>query len=1268
MWRCLLNDPNVSRNGRRGQRQNGVDIYGIRNSDPDHVVGIQCKLKSDGHCLTEKEIRGELKNALTFEPDLREYFIITTAPDDVALQELARKLSADQTKRGRHLLVYVWGWNTLEEKIANYAEALKAFDPTYGAFGGQLLEKMDGGMAHIEAMEARLTAKIMDVPAQFVSFNKGINVPPGDATVARDSFEAHLDVQIDSFRQIANDGKPRTAHSLLTSLFDQVEATASGRILFRIKANIGNCHLALGENDQAAALFTEAYEHAPTEPKAIANKALSLLLQGEWKSIQAFADEELRADPTNDALAGYFVQASRFDDTVEEPLDLLPDPVKQSAPVTIARVAFLRHRGRSAEWWQAARDARDAHPDDDFAKQLAAEADVDEITGTTRFQRTARLVDDERDKITAAAAVLLELWNKAQRGEEGAQPEAVILCSNLTVAYRALEDLPKALDIAQQGLAVAPENAELVIRATAVAIDAGDMELAHRLLPQLSEGPSAAILQFQFFVEREDWPAVIELCRTSADQFSEAERLMMTTTGRLAEIKLSPGEDTAALLSTVVRDAADNARASIVSAEFARMLGQEELADEAYRNALLLIDADSHIAERVMTAFHAVKRNDWRNVVDMLNDHVAMEVDSTELKILARAFVNDTPVRRSGVLFFDKLPAAISNLPFYQTAAGLLHFNRGDLKQAEKYLRGAVALNPDLTSYLVLFSTLRRSNQEDMIAPILETLDTNQVMGTEVEKISLAHELRAVGQEARAFELAYRVLMRAGNDPNVALKYFGLIMSDTSSDLLTSAHGVAVDMWVRLEGSNGEQNEFVIEEGESRPTEGVINPAHPTATAVIGLEVGASFDQPVPVGDSITWRVIEIKHKYIHALHDVMENFQVRFPNAEGLYRLSANEGDVQSVLDHLKEVAETNREVADFYLVQQFPMAVVASQFGGDIVGFADYIRLLDASIETCAGTRPERLAARATINQHRAAGAVLDTYTAWTAASMDVFDILIAVFGTLVVPRSTLDDLQTLKEVGKFRAGESITIAWHNGQFIKQEYSKADIEARSRYIDEQIAKIELNCTVLPSSAPDSPTQLATAVTTNFGPHVLDAANLTAEGYILVSEDLYFRQMANAAVSAKGVWLQVVLTYALDKKLMTRSRFAEAVVQLAARKHGHVSLDANTLWDVFAADNTSKLERFRAIAEFIGSKKADLRSHISVVIEFFALLWRGGLTAEIKGMKATGILLENLIRHCGEHWPHILNYLRTKANRPLQGYINQWMIGHFLPKEPPTS
>ncbi|TDM75645.1 hypothetical protein CEE97_10960, partial [Lactobacillus crispatus] len=130
-------------NGRRGQRQNGVDLFGVRNGDPTHQVGIQCKLKGDGHVLTADEVREEVRKALTFRPELREYFIITTAPDDVALQELVRELSLEQKAKGRAILIYVWGWNTLEERISESAEARKQFDPDYGAFSDQILEQVD---------------------------------------------------------------------------------------------------------------------------------------------------------------------------------------------------------------------------------------------------------------------------------------------------------------------------------------------------------------------------------------------------------------------------------------------------------------------------------------------------------------------------------------------------------------------------------------------------------------------------------------------------------------------------------------------------------------------------------------------------------------------------------------------------------------------------------------------------------------------------------------------------------------------------------------------------------------------------------------------------------------------------------------------------------------------------------------------------------------------------------------------------------------------
>lgn len=100
LWCGLLKDPNVQKNGRRGQGQDGVDLYGIRDRDPDQYVGIQCKLKGDGKALSDKEVRTEVEKALKFKPALREFFIVTTAPDDAAMHELARVIHRRASRQG----------------------------------------------------------------------------------------------------------------------------------------------------------------------------------------------------------------------------------------------------------------------------------------------------------------------------------------------------------------------------------------------------------------------------------------------------------------------------------------------------------------------------------------------------------------------------------------------------------------------------------------------------------------------------------------------------------------------------------------------------------------------------------------------------------------------------------------------------------------------------------------------------------------------------------------------------------------------------------------------------------------------------------------------------------------------------------------------------------------------------------------------------------------------------------------------------------------
>ncbi len=118
LWRCLLNDPNVQRNGRSGQRQAGVDIFGVRNSNPHHLVGVQCKLKGAGQKLTEREVRDEFREASTFRPALREFVIASTAPDDAGMQLLARELAVEAHGGGWNVSIQIRGWNTLEERIS----------------------------------------------------------------------------------------------------------------------------------------------------------------------------------------------------------------------------------------------------------------------------------------------------------------------------------------------------------------------------------------------------------------------------------------------------------------------------------------------------------------------------------------------------------------------------------------------------------------------------------------------------------------------------------------------------------------------------------------------------------------------------------------------------------------------------------------------------------------------------------------------------------------------------------------------------------------------------------------------------------------------------------------------------------------------------------------------------------------------------------------------------------------------------------------------
>jgi hypothetical protein len=123
-------NPNLARHGRQGQKQDGVDIYGI--DSLQNFVGVQCKNTTTS--ISEKIVDGECLKAEKFEPTLTALYIATTADRDVNIQAYARQLSAERRKANKFPVDVVF-WQDIIHDLSRDELPIRQHYPQY--FGQQ---------------------------------------------------------------------------------------------------------------------------------------------------------------------------------------------------------------------------------------------------------------------------------------------------------------------------------------------------------------------------------------------------------------------------------------------------------------------------------------------------------------------------------------------------------------------------------------------------------------------------------------------------------------------------------------------------------------------------------------------------------------------------------------------------------------------------------------------------------------------------------------------------------------------------------------------------------------------------------------------------------------------------------------------------------------------------------------------------------------------------------------------------------------------------
>lgn len=118
IWELTPGD--VKKNGRMGQAQHGVDVYG-KPKGCSSYIGIQCKGKDDyTHAyLTELEIDNEIEKAKSFKPCLQKLIFATTANKDAQIEEYIRVKNIHNIEQGL-FEIDICSWEDIVDLIEAY--------------------------------------------------------------------------------------------------------------------------------------------------------------------------------------------------------------------------------------------------------------------------------------------------------------------------------------------------------------------------------------------------------------------------------------------------------------------------------------------------------------------------------------------------------------------------------------------------------------------------------------------------------------------------------------------------------------------------------------------------------------------------------------------------------------------------------------------------------------------------------------------------------------------------------------------------------------------------------------------------------------------------------------------------------------------------------------------------------------------------------------------------------------------------------------------
>ena len=1030
--------------------------------------------------------------------------------------------------------------------------------------------------------------------------------------------------ELDHARDLINNRQPVAAISLLEDLKKRNWYKSDNLVKFRILTNLGAAKLALEEEPEACRLFLEAYHYNPNDEKALSNNALAYLLTGDKQKATEYARKTLDKNPTSEQGLSVFLQSANENDRnkfVEE----LPTALKNSSAVYFS-LGFVERNNNNYELSE--KYLRKAILLDDgksleISSTLAGVLIEKNVPLLKKLEIEGLVIKENKD-VEEAIDLLNNVWEKVENTEMAkAKIEWLV---NRSFAKRILGRFEDALTDAKRSFDLAPQNMRVVKNFATLSWDLRKYDDAYKLLTQYKESnefPEASFLMALVKREQKEFDVAISLLKEKLEKSNLANDMREDGSGLLIETYMMAGKKKEAerYVSKELKKDSNNILFLIFSSRIYEEQGDIAKAVQHAKQAVSNLNSKSTAFNKIMVANQLYKLKQFKNAQSLYEDTIDKSVYSPLVyKLLYSYYETNSYAKGLALarLITDK-QGEIEDVLKIQAA---ILEEQGDLEAEVAANRKIVEINPhNIVAKIQIGYLLLRQNKLEELDKFLEETNFDLKNLSLMNRYRLAYLFSVRGKTKLFLETIYETRRKFFDDKEAHVEYIRLFFIRTPEiDTLLEANKVKVGTAVLLKYPDGRVEHYVIEDREDASKAlREITPDEELTKKLLGKKVGDSIE----ISPRLIAEIIEVKSKYVHALHESSVLHQALFNNVSDLQSIylgePKKEGELPEGFDVIKkqitEQYEHTQKIEELYKNNQITIGAFASLIGRDIIEvWGGMVAEEKLGVNYSRGDLQERIESVSKLKKKPVL--VVDPIALLTISSLEMGEQIIKNYGKLGIAQSTIDLItEQIAHLEPAKDKGYLSLRKQGEQFTKQEVTSEKVKRNISYLEKIIKWVKKNCNVLVVEAvEDISKEQKEKLEKIIGMPSLDTILICRkEGRMMLSDDERLRTVAKNDYGISGIWTQALLMDALAKGSLSQEEYDDFVVKLVSLNYYYTSVSGKNLFHALKKAEWKMQEPFIHTLKILEPRFSDVDSAVRVSVDFiYEILTHRGIVVDI--------------------------------------------------------